>query len=191
MFDPLYCEGLRDEELVSRSLSERDFFGCLVKRYEAPLLRYIHRITNVPKEEAYDLLQESFIKAYCNLNGFDVTLSFSSWMYRIVYHQVISAHRKRSSRPEGYILDVDDKAIERITTTENIHEHMEREDRATRVRKAIENLNEKYREVIILYYLEEKNYQEISDILEKPPGTVATLLNRAKKKLREYLVTIH
>ncbi|QQS60952.1 MAG: sigma-70 family RNA polymerase sigma factor [Candidatus Moraniibacteriota bacterium] len=187
MFDSQLCIGINDEDLVSRSLLNRDFFGCLVKRYEAPLLRYIHRITNVSSEEAHDLLQESFIKAYSNLNGFDVTLSFSSWMYRIVYHQVISAYRKKSIRPEGHLLDIDDEILGRIKTEENILKDIERKDISRLVQEAIESLDEKYREVIVLYYLEEKNYQEISDILEKPPGTIATLLNRAKKKLRELL----
>ena len=67
-----------DEDLVVLTLKNRDVFLYLMRRYEAPLLRYIRRIAGVNIEEAEDILQESFIKAYQNLNDFDPKLKFSS-----------------------------------------------------------------------------------------------------------------
>lgn len=182
------CQNLTDEELVVRSREKSDFFACLVYRYEKKLLRYIRRITNVSFEEGEDILQESFIKAYKNLYGFDENLSFSSWMYRIVYHEVIRNYRKRSIRPEGNALDVDDEVLSRISSDENIIQSIEAKDTRRYIKDTVSRLDHKYREVIVLYYFEDKNYSEIADILEKPPGTIATLLSRAKKKLHQLLL---
>lgn len=178
------CEGLSDENLAARCPKSPDFFACLMERYEGRLMRYIYRVTNVSREEAEDILQESFIKAYTNLNEFDTSLKFSSWMYRIVYHQVVSTYRKNKARPQGNTLDMDDDALTRIVSDENIVKDIERKQIAEGVRRALDMLDEKYREALVLFYLEEKDYREISDILQKPMGTVATLLSRAKKKLR-------
>jgi RNA polymerase sigma-70 factor (ECF subfamily) len=183
MHDLAQCQKFTDEELVVRSREKSDFFGCLVYRYEKKLLGYIRRITNVSFEEGEDILQESFIKAYRNIYGFDENLSFSSWMYRIVYHEVIRNYRKRSVRPEGNIIDIDDESLHRIASDEDVIKNIEKKDKREYIKNIINRLDNKYKEVIILYYFEDKNYSEMADILEKPPGTVATLLSRAKKKL--------
>ncbi|PIZ73055.1 hypothetical protein COY06_05820, partial [Candidatus Peregrinibacteria bacterium CG_4_10_14_0_2_um_filter_41_8] len=65
-----------------------------MQRYEGRLLAYINRLINVSNGEAEDILQEVFIKTYQNLNGFDLNLKFSTWVYRITYNQVISFFRK-------------------------------------------------------------------------------------------------
>ncbi len=174
-----------DEELVKLSLKEREFFGYIVDRYEKSLFRYIQRITNVPLEDVEDLLQESFIKAYTHLNSFDPSLKFSSWIYRITYHHVISSHRKRSIRPEGNSIDVENSVLENIASQEHIIDDIDTKERNKNLEKALQKLDSKYKEVIILFFFEEKDYREISDILEKPIGTIATLLSRSKKRLRQ------
>ena len=176
---------MSDEDLVNRSLQERDFFGCIIKRYEEKLLRYILRITSISYHEAQDLLQDSFIKAYVHLNAFDTDLKFSSWMYRITYNHVISSYRKKHVRPEGNIADIEDDVLERIASDEDILLNMEKSEQREFLHASLRTLPEMYREVLILYFFEEKDYREISDIIQKPMGTVATLLSRAKKKLRD------
>jgi RNA polymerase sigma-70 factor (ECF subfamily) len=177
-----------DEELVVESLVNPDVFATIIYRYEKQLLRYIRRISGVPIEDAQDILQESFLRVYRNLNDFDASLTFSSWIYRIVYNATVSVYRKCKSRPEGNRVDVDDDVLHRIAGNENILESVEQDDIARRVRLVIDTLPEKYHEVIVLYYFEEKTYREISDILRKPEGSVATLLSRAKRRLRKMLV---
>ncbi len=174
-----------DEDLVALSLKERDFFGCIVDRYEEKLFRYIRRITNVPVEDVEDLLQESFIKAYIHLNSFDPSLKFSSWIYRITYNHVVSSHRKRMVRPEGNSIDVENSVLENIASQEHIVDDIDKKERNKNLKYAIEKLDNKYKEVIILFFFEEKDYKEISDILEKPIGTISTLLSRSKKRLRQ------
>lgn len=175
---------LTDEELAARCLKKPDVFAYIIERYEGRLMRYIFRVTNATREEAEDILQESFIKAYTNLNDFDTSLKFSSWMYRIVYHQVISTYRKNKARPQGNSVDVEDEVLTRIASDEDIVRDIDRKQLAEKLRAVLANIDEKYREVLVLFYLEDKDYREISDILQKPMGTVATLLSRAKGKLK-------
>ena len=87
------CDELTDLELVEKSLLDIDFFSCIFQRFEDKFIRYIQRISFVSDEEAQDILQESFIKIWTNLNGFDTSLSLSTWLYRIVHNQTISYWR--------------------------------------------------------------------------------------------------
>jgi RNA polymerase sigma-70 factor, ECF subfamily len=98
----------KDEELVLISISDQDAFSELIRRYEAKLFNYIKRISSLSKEDAEDILQEVFIKVYKNLNGFDVDLKFSSWIYRITHNEVITNFRKFSRKPKIFDLDIND-----------------------------------------------------------------------------------
>ncbi|MBT6690999.1 RNA polymerase sigma factor [Candidatus Parcubacteria bacterium] len=178
------CKGKTDEELVSLALGEADYFLCLMKRYEAKLLRYINRIANIRQEDAEDVLQDSFIKVYENLNNFDDKLKFSSWIYRIVHNQVISNFRKLKARPQQIDWD-SENILNNLIADFNISREIDREYLSQKVAQVLEELDDKYQEVLILKYLEDKNYQEISDILKKPMGTIATLLSRAKQQFKK------
>lgn len=176
-----------DEELAGLALDNQGYFLFLIKRYEGKLLKYILRISNVSFEEAEDILQDVFIKVYQNLNDFDLSLKFSSWIYRITHNQVINNFRKNKARPESVAEALDDKMINKLASGLNI----EREVDVFYLRKSINGvlaaMDEKYREVLVLKFLEEKNYNEISDILKKPAGTIASLINRAKNNFKEEL----
>ena len=174
-----------DNELVALALNDPNYFGILMERYEGKLLTYIRRISSVTHEDAEDILQNSFLKAYQNLNSFDGELTFSSWMYRIVHNETVSMWRKNKSRPQGNMVYVDDDFLERIVDTADIVSDMDKEFLKDVIDKLLKNMDDKYREILILKYIEDKSYDEISDILKKPAGTVATHLNRAKKQFRE------
>ncbi len=182
MFDKNKCSDKKDEELVALTLKNQDFFACLVERYEPKLMRYIRRISASTQEDAEDLLQEIFVKVYRNLNDFDPDLKFSSWIYRIAHNQVISQWRKSKSRPQVVKFEADEDFLKFIAAEGDLARDTERKFAAEDVRKMLENLDDKYKEVLVLKFLEGKDYQEISDILEKPLGTVSTLINRAKKQ---------
>ena len=145
-------------------------------------MRYIRRISAATLEDAEDLLQEIFVKVYRNLNDFDQSLKFSSWIYRIAHNQVVSHWRKMKVRPQVLKFEADEDFLKFIATDEDLARDIERKFSGEEVRKMMENLDDKYREVLVLKFLEGKDYKEISDILEKPLGTVATLINRAKKQ---------
>ncbi|MCK5591422.1 MAG: sigma-70 family RNA polymerase sigma factor [Candidatus Pacebacteria bacterium] len=188
MCSALDCEDKSDEELVVLTLQNRECFVCIINRYENKLLRYMKRISNMPEEELQDILQETFIKAYYNLNNFDSDLKFSSWVYRIAHNSIIDAHRKNKIRPQGNLVDIEDSLLQNIASDTNVLKEVDQKYIRKNIEDALENMEQKYREVLVLKFFEEKDYKEISDILKKPMGTVATLLNRAKKKLKEEII---
>ncbi len=178
----------QDVLLVQKTLANSEEFGRIIEKYEEPLKRYIRRIARPSVDDLDILLQDVFIKIYENLNDFDQTLQFSSWIYRIAHNESIDFVRKK--KRTGVSLDEpinDDEGTtlaETIASPTNITEDID----AGYIKKSIElvldDLEPKYRSVLVLKFLEDKDYEEISDILRKPPGTVATLIHRAKKEFR-------
>lgn len=181
---------MSDRELVQASLQKPDYFAGLVDRYEAKLRRYIQRRTAANDQDIQDMLQDIFIKAYTNLNGFDDQLSFSSWIYRIAHNHSVSWYRKHRLRAEGRIYpDGDEDIFEHIASACDIEYEQWKGDMKKIMNQAIAELSDDYRDIIMLRFFEYKEYEDISDILEIPPGTVATRLNRAKKKLHTLLAS--
>lgn len=188
MLEKEKCKEFEDNKLVKLSLQNQEYFYCLILRYEDRLLRYIRRISSSSKEDAEDILQEVFISVYKNLNDFDNKLKFSSWIYRIAHNQTISHWRKIQSRPKTISGDDENNSLfDFIAGDDDILKIIERKCSAKHIREVIFNLDDKYKDVLVLRFLEDKDYKEISDILKKPMGTVATLINRAKKKLLKNL----
>lgn len=180
-------EALSDEELVVLALKSQDNFALIINRYKGKLYNYIRRITNVRDEDAEDLLQDVFLKVYLNLNDFDTDLKFSSWIYAIAHNQVISQHRKISVRAEGHSTNLEDESARKLASNINIEKEVDNIYLKDNVNKVLDALPEKYRDILVLKFLEEKNYQEISDILKKPVGTVGSLMNKAKSEFRKEL----
>jgi RNA polymerase sigma-70 factor (ECF subfamily) len=176
---------LSDEELVKLSIKKDRYYLYLMKRYENKLSRYIRRLLICSDEDVEDILQEVFIKVYQNLNSFDTKQKFSSWIYRITHNEVISLHRKIKARPSVVSFDKDFDIFQFLPDQTNLEREAEKTINNQEVHMILNKLKPKYRNVLILKYLEEKNYNEISYILRKPKGTVATLINRAKKIFRE------
>ena len=184
MINPHQASSASDVELVKLSLSDQDNFLYLVNRYQGRLLSYIRRLTNIKPEDAEDILQEVFIKVYLNLNDFKEDLKFSSWIYRIAHNQVISNYRKLKARPEGYLLPLEDWATANLAAELDIAADLDKRLLRENIMKVLAALDVKYREILILKFLEEKSYQEISDILRKPAGTIASLIFKAKEEFR-------
>ena len=180
------CVNKTDEQIVILTLKSQDYYLYLMKRYEAKLLNYILKISNTNKEDAEDILQEVFIKAYQNLNDFDLNFKFSNWIYSIAHNATISAFRKKGVRPQT--VSWEDKDLNNILeSTLEVENTSLQKLTYKQILKIINQLPLKYKDVLILKFIEGKDYREISDILHKPMGTVATLINRAKKSLKQEL----
>lgn len=177
-----------DQELVAFALKEQKYYEHLVKRYEDKLMRYIIRLSGVSKEDAEDILQDVFIKVYIKLNDFDSRFKFSSWIYRIAHNETITHLRKMKIRPRIISSDATPLILNLIKDESDTEKNIDAKLLLEKISKVINNIGEKYKEVLVLKYLEEKDYQEISDILSKPMGTVATLLKRARGKLKKELL---
>lgn len=177
-----------DEELVRKSLVDKEYFGALVDRYEAKLARYIGRLGVRDGDDQQDVLQEIFLKTYRNLNDFDTSLRFSSWIYRIAHNETISWYRKKNVRPEGHLVAESEEMLSFLRSNEETAEVMfDKNINAIMINTALEQIDKKYREVIILRFFEHKEYEEISDILQLPVGSVGTLIHRGKKQLATVL----
>jgi len=154
-----------------------DAYAELVKRYKKPLLRYARYLLN-NDEDARDAVQEGFIAAYKYLNGFNASMKFSSWLYRIVHNQAINIVRKRKNT-------ISTEDIPEIIAKINHEEAVEKRELKRQLDTNMAKLPTKYRSVLTLYYIEEKSYQEMSDILRLPINTIATHISRAKQQLRK------
>ncbi|USN59290.1 MAG: sigma-70 family RNA polymerase sigma factor [Candidatus Peribacteria bacterium] len=143
----------------------------MVETYEAKLLKYILRITNVDLEEAENLLQEVFIKVYKNIHEFNHDLSFSSWIYRIAHNMTIDYYRKHKDKELVHAL-VDDEEytnlIELLESPINLEDDYQKKELIQQMMAILDLLDPKFKEVLVLKFLEEKNYSEISDILKIP-----------------------
>lgn len=178
-----------DAAVVQKTLVERDSFAVLIARYEEKLLRYLRRLGVHNLEDRQDLLQDIFIKVYRNLNAFDQNLSFSSWIYRIAHNETMSWFRKRSVRPEYFMVSDSDSVLGMLASKDDSENFHVTQEVGEEIQKSLALLPDKYRDVLMLRFFEEKSYEEIADILEVPLGTVATLVYRGKERLRKVLAT--
>lgn len=166
-------EKLSDEEIIEKTRSlDQEFYAVLMEKYQSKLLRYAINLIK-DEDKAADAVQESFIKAFINLRGFDVKKKFSSWIYRIVHNEamnIIKKHQREIKIPEG----IDFKS------EEYIEKNFKQKEIVARVKKCLGKMPLLYSEPLALYYIDEKSYKDISYILRIPMGTVATRISQAK-----------
>lgn len=187
----MYTTEESDEALAGLSLKDKHVFAYLVERYERPLSVYIRRLGVSLEADIEDVLQETFLKAYINLNSFDPKYSFSSWIYRIAHNEAMTFFRKRKVRPHGSLIEDSEGVLQTLASELDIIADLTEEENRVVMRSAITSLPREYQEVLILKFYEHKSYDEISDILSIPPGTVGTRMHRAKKSLAQALEHNH
>ncbi len=185
--DAIIYEHLSDKELVAIVLSNKEAFSAVISRYEAPLRRYITRLGVYDPRDIEDILQNSFIKAYRYLRSFDEAFQFSSWIYRIVHNETYDFFRAKKRRPEVTVGEESQHLFLNIDSGDDQEKLFDSTLDAKMVTEALQELDKKYKDVLLLRYGEDKDYREISDILQIPEGSVATLIHRGKKALKEIL----
>jgi len=157
-----------------------DAFTVLVDRYRAPLVRLAYRLTR-DADEAKDIAQDAFLRAYNRLDDFQSDRPFARWLFVIARNASLDTIRRRrraASFAGNDDLVPDDPGPEELAL---------RNDEASRVHAALGTLPTKYRDVLDLYYLRGLRYREIAVELEIPIGTVKTYISRAKRRLRDEL----
>ena len=179
-------QNISDDQLVEFSKKNPDDFGELIRRYQNQLFHYVRRISYFSSEDIEDILQNVFIKIYKNLNNFDQDLKFSTWAYQITRNTTIDNIRSKQSRPQTIELEQED-LVKFFRSEENVESDIFKKDDWKKIKEIIHEMPFKYREVLVLKFLEEKNYEEIMDILKKPKGSVATLISRGRKLLEKEL----
>ena len=174
---------LTDFQLVELAKKNPDMFSGIVERYWSKLFGYVRKTSYFLSEDIEDILQEVFIKVYKNLNGYDDAYKFSTWIYQITHNTVIDAIRKKHARPQSINLE-NEEILDFFAGSVDMEKSVLARQDFQEIKKIIENLPKKYREVMTLKFLEEKSYEEIMDIVKKPKGTVASLINRGKKMIK-------
>ncbi|MFH1602141.1 MAG: sigma-70 family RNA polymerase sigma factor [Candidatus Shapirobacteria bacterium] len=173
---------LSDEEIVKIvRVGDSDAYREIVLRYQEKLIRYLTFLVG-DEYLAADAAQEAFLKAYINLQGFDVKRKFSSWIYRIAHNEAMNLVKKKKRE----VSLEDNSWIEEIFKSKsNVEAEFEQKEIRRLVKTSLKKLPLKYRSPLALFYLEEYSYEEIGDILRKPLGTVGTLISRGKKLLKK------
>ena len=178
-----------DEELVARSMGgDLDSFNQLVLRWERPIYALAYRVIG-REEDARDVAQETFLRAFRALSGFKGQAKFSSWLYRIALNLCRDWIRRErrapiAQAPEG--VDLLDLAAER-EPSESIETRVERREMSRAVAKAMALLPEEQRTAIILKEYHGLTFQEIADLLDCPLSTVKTRLYQGLSVLRRAL----
>lgn len=172
-----------DENIVSQVRGgDIDAYGELMMRYEQKLLRYVIYLIHDPATAA-DVVQDTFIKAYQNLNGFNDKYKFSSWIYRIAHNESMNAIKKDKHINHDHDIDTDESA-ETSYESSIVHD-IDRAILKTDMQACLDQLEIKYREVLMLQYYEHMKYSDIADILHMTQSTVGVHAARAKVKLRK------
>ncbi len=175
-----------DESIAQRvQRGEHDLFGELVERYQAKLMRYARRFL-LTTDDATDIVQDVFIKTFENMQSFDTSRRFSPWIYRIAHNEFINALKKRRSRNTFFTIDFD-TLFPHLAATDTADSAAIERDIKQMLEEHLEKLNAKYREPLVLYYLEDMDYKSISDILQIPVSTVGVRLARGRAALQKLI----
>lgn len=182
---------LEDDALVKEARNgDEQSYKRLVNKYERALYYHILKMVN-DKEQVEDLVQEAFVKAFDNLESYNTNYAFSTWLYRIATNHTIDYLRKKKLQTLSIDKPRKTKSGEMEMQLEDqsaqADRNIIRKQRQNIVQHAIDELPEKYRKVIRLRHMEEKSYQEISEELDKPLGTVKAHIFRAREMLYKSL----
>ncbi|MDZ7333066.1 MAG: sigma-70 family RNA polymerase sigma factor [candidate division KSB1 bacterium] len=180
-----------DIELIRRALAgDQQGYREILKRYRAPLYNVLFRMVH-NKMEAEDLVQEAFIKAFGALSTFNDEYAFSTWLFKIAINNCIDHLRKKRLKTFSLDKPIDAKDGEIRRELPDVTYQPENtllsKEKTRLIEQAIQNLPEKYRVSIILRHTEEKSYEEISQILNIPLGTVKARIFRAREMLKKQL----
>ncbi len=180
-----------DAELVSAAQrGELDSFGALVARYQGRVYNACYRICRDP-DDAADLTQTAFLRAFEALARFEVRANFYTWLFRIAVNATLSHQRRLRRRPR--------LSLEQFNDGEKMHgpelpadaeypaSRLENAELRERLERALGTLNDDERTVIVLKDVEGMNYAAMAQVLDVPVGTVKSRIHRARLALRAAL----
>jgi RNA polymerase sigma-70 factor (ECF subfamily) len=183
------CRTISDDDVVSRvRAGETGLYEMLMRRYNQRLFRAIRSVV-MNDDEAEDVLQEAWVRAYEHLDQFAGRASFSTWVTRIAFHEALARTRKNRrwtplENPEGEIMA---EAERRQTTAETPEMQAERSQLGRMLQAAVDALPETYRSVFVLREVEQLSTTETAECLELSEEAVKTRLHRSRALLRRDL----
>lgn len=189
-YDPATVDSLSDAELArAAAAGSEEAFREIVSRFERPVFGLVLRMVR-DRPTAEDLVQETFVKAYRGLGGYDPRRKLSSWLFKIAHNAAIDHLRRRQldtvplEAPPGG--DDDGPGLDRVladTSSRGPEVDAARGELAAALEAAVGGLRPEYREVVVLRFAEGLAYEEIAEVAGLPLGTVKTYIHRARKEL--------
>jgi len=181
-----------DRALVRRvQRGDASAFNDLILKYEKIVFNFAYRLTQ-NYDDANDVAQDAFIRAYNAINSFRGDAAFSTWIFRITTNVFLDERKRRRAHPQ--------QSLDEYASQEEQREGMQVEDpgptpedivtekdRQRILAEAVQSLPQYQRTMVVLYHQQQKSYEEIAEIMELPIGTVKSRLNRARIALKEKL----
>lgn len=172
--------------LLQAQQGDRAAFGELVKTYQKRAYGIAYGFVG-NREEALEMAQDSFVKAYRAMSRFDTRMPFYPWLYRIVRNTCFNHLKKRKRRGETSLDGMRDAGIEFVSPAPGPEEHAQRAELRGTIGAAMNRVSDDHREILTLRHVHELSYSEIAECLDIPQGTVMSRLHTARKKLRKAL----
>jgi RNA polymerase sigma-70 factor (ECF subfamily) len=177
-----------DQVLIKRTLrGERKAYEELMRKYEKKIFSFVIRMVR-NEDVAVDLTQDFFFKIYTVMDKYNFEYKFSTWAYRICYNLVIDHIRKNQSPVDS----LDDESISphELFASENVSRedgfrNLAREETRDYVWQVVDHIPLKFRELILLRYIQDLKYEEIAEITALPVGTVKNRIFKAKEMLKK------
>jgi len=180
-------DAAREQQIIESVLAgDIDRFEELVQRYQKPIINFIFRMVG-NYEDAAELSQDVFIKAYSSLASYDATYRFSTWLFRIATNRAIDFLRKRRLKVVSMEGEYDDFTPQYESSGPSPLDQLESGRVRALLSDVIQQLPPDYREVIVLYHVNEVSYEEIATITGLPLGTVKNRIFRARQMMRKLL----
>jgi RNA polymerase sigma-70 factor (ECF subfamily) len=185
-----------DLEMVRAVLGgDATAYRGLVEKYQTRVFTMVYGMVR-NREDARDITQEAFVKAFNSLKSFRLEASFYTWLYRIAMNLAIDHTRKRKRREiSGFEEDIasrdEDGGISDVHNADNPRKNLERKQLYDKIMESLDKLPADQKQVILLRELEGLSYKEISDVMGIPEGTVMSRLFYARKKMQKLLADEH
>lgn len=177
--------------LKKAAAGDADAFEQLVLQYQTAVYNLCLRMTGNP-EDAADMTQESFLKAWRNMDSFQGNSAFSTWLYRLASNTCLDHLRLKKRRPQLSLVmedsDGEEQELDVPDQTASPEEQVIASEEQAILNEALQSLEEQPRQILILRAVHELSYTEISQVLDIPEGTVKSRLARAREQLRKKIL---
>ena len=181
-----------DLRLVRRALrGDRKAFEMIVRKYQQPLVQYVGRMVR-EREQALDVSQEVFLRAYASLTSFKPEYKFSTWLYRIASNYLIDSWRKKKLATVSIDQPLEEGAedgpcLQLADETASVVRTLEMKELRKRLEGAIDRLPPYLRELFVWRHVNGLSYEEMAEVKRLPVGTVKNRVFQAKEMLRRWL----
>lgn len=159
---------------------DRNAYAYLVNKYKDMVFTLALKVVK-DREEAEEVAQDTFIKAYKSLSKFKGDAKFSTWLYKITYNNCMDVVKKQTRRYN--VTEIDEVVENKLQSIENTLDGIEREERALIIKECLEFLPEDEKTILWLFYFKELSLKEIQDVTSYSQANIKVKLHRARKRM--------